>query len=323
VVVQDDGIEALRARIGTEPLEEELRRVNESGTKLHSYGIWLRDLPDSNQLSVRDYVLRSTGADPSSNFYPRDGDYLMVVTGLDMTLEELAAVTSRFGLNQKIHPEIQLVETKVDSSVFVQGSLEKLSDKNSPAFYNLNKRELESIELDRVSSAVNRLADAEPKIYRDDITRSLISLLGVGQVDFTGPICKALMVWAVDPVPAGNAAFARLLRLREANQTVPPDMIALLAKAQNEKAVPIVQALWLDDATSWERLFGDFGPIAEPGILTLFPKMEGTIRHSATRVLGRVGTRATLPVLEAAKPTAEPELVVLIADAEKAIKARL
>lgn len=323
VEVQDDGVEALRARIGTEPLEEEIRRMAESGTKLRSYGIWLRDLSDSNLLSVRDYVLRSTGADPASNFYPRDGDYLMVVRGVDMTLEQLAAVTSKFGVNQKLHPELQIVETRVEGAVFVQGSLDKLKDKSNPAFYSLNKRELESIELDRVSQAVNRLAEAEPTIYRDDITRSLIELLGVEKVNFPGDVCKALMVWAEDPVPAGNAAYARMVRLREANQSIPRDMVALLAKAKNEKALPIVEALWHEDPTMWERLLGDFGPLAEPGILKQFPDMQGTIRHSAARVLERVGTRASLPILEAALPTAEPELVVLIENATKAIKNRL
>jgi hypothetical protein len=50
--------------------------------------------------------------------------------------------------------------------LFIEGPIEKLSNKQDPAFYELNKRELESIDLERAKRAVQRLAEAEPKIYR-------------------------------------------------------------------------------------------------------------------------------------------------------------
>ncbi len=323
VIEEDNSVEGLRKRLGLEPLELEINRVGEAPGGMKAYGIWLRDLNDSNRLAVRDYLMRATGADPASHIYPRDGrDYLMVLTGVTKSLEEIDAITANFSRTHKLHPELHVVEVQVDAQVFVEGPLEKLTNKTNPAFYDLNKRELESIQLDRVKRAVNRLGDVEPKIYRDDITRHLIALLGTEAVDFPGEVCRTLMVWAQDPKLAGDVALARMIRMHEAKKKIPKDMVALLAKAKNPGAIPIVQALWLDDPTQWERLLGEFGPVAEPGILKLFPTMEGTIRHSAARVLAMAGTKASFPVLEAARPTAEAELVILIDDAEKAINQR-
>lgn len=320
---EDDSEEGLRRQIGIGPLEDEIKRLSEGDAKLHAYGVWLRDLNDSNRLSVRDYILRASGADPASHIYPRDGrDYLMVLTGVDKSLEEIGGVVARLGRNLKVHPDLQVVEIQVDAQIFISGPLDKLTDKGSPAFYDLNKRELESIELDRVKKAVVRLGDAEPKIYREDITRHLIFLLGIDQVDFPNEICKALMVWAIDPVPAGEAALARLNRLRAAKKPVPREMVVLLAKARTAGALPIVEELWIDDTTAWESLLADFGPIAEPGVLARFPKLVGVQRHSAAMILGKVGTRKSLPVLEAARAGAEPEMSVLIDDAVKAINDR-
>ena len=64
------------------------------------------------------------------------------------------------------------------------------------------------MELDRVSKAVKRLAEAEPKVYRNDISRKLISLLGARWVDFKADVCNALAVWAEKPGPASPATPA-------------------------------------------------------------------------------------------------------------------
>ncbi len=315
--------EELKARIGIGPLETEVRRLAESGSGLKAYGVWLRDMNESNRLSVRDYMLRATSASPTSVIYPRSGrDYLMVLTGVDKSLEEIAEITARIGRQQKIHPDLQMIETKVDSSVFVEGPLDKLTDKTSPAFYDLNKRELESVQLERVERAVKRLADSEPKIYREDITRQLVVLTSMEQVNFLDEVCKALLVWANDPSVANAPLMKRLNRMHSERKKIPRSVIALLAKAKAVEALPVVEELWMNDATTWEPLLAEFGPAAEKGILARFTGLEATQKHSAARLLAIVGGKNSVPVLQAARPKADPELVVLIDTATKAIEAR-
>jgi hypothetical protein len=319
----DEGIDQLKKQTGITPLETEIQRLAASGSNQRAYGIWLRDMSESNRLFVRDYLLRTAAASPSSVIYPRDNrDYLMVLTGLEKSIEEIAAITARIGQQPKIHPDLQLVEVRVDPSVFLEGPLDKLTDKGSPAFYDLNKRELESIQLTRVKRAVVRLADAEPKIYREDITRQLVVLAALPQVEFIDEVCKALMVWAEDPSVANPQLLRRLNQMHSEKKRIPRSLASMLAKGKATEALPIIEELWIADATNWEPQMIDFGPPAEKSVLARFPELDSTLRHSAARILGRVGGEASIPVLEAARPKADPELVVLIESAVRSIKER-
>ncbi|HVJ45022.1 MAG TPA: hypothetical protein VM511_01470, partial [Luteolibacter sp.] len=238
------------------------------------------------------------------------------------TLEDVAKVTQKIAVRQLLHPELDLVEVRVDASVFIEGSLEKLADKSSPAFYDLNRRELESIQLDRVSRAVRRLSDAEPKIYRDDVTRLLIGLMATEQLDFYGDVSKALLVWAEDPSQASAAAMMRLKRLHEEEKRIPPELVELLAATKTAAALPIVRKLWEKDSTDWERLFGQFGKDAEPVLLEGFEDLEIILKHSAVRILGLVGTKASIPALEKSRTKGGTEINVLIDQTLKAIESR-
>ena len=320
----DDTLNGLRTRIGTAPLEEEIRKLATGNQRAHAYGVWLRDLSGSDKLAVRDYLIRATKADPTSPIYQRDGrDYLMVLTGVEQPIAEVAEVTKRFARKQVIHQELDVIETEVEGRFFIEGPLEKLTDKTSPAFYDLNKRELESIQLDRVQRAVKRLTGAEPKIYREDITRLLIGLLAVPEIDFPGEVSAALLVWAENPVPAGEAAAYRLKIMSEAKKQIPQDLVRLLSKAKNADALPYVRALWMNDVTRWEPHYADFGPVAEASVLEVFPKLEGTVLRSAARVLEKVGGNDSIPVLEKARAASnDPELHVQIDSAIKVIKSR-
>ncbi len=313
----------LRKLIGTRPLEEEIARLAEQGSTRKAVGLWFRDLRESNRYLVRDYILRTTQADPQSHFYPRgDGDFLMVVTGINQSLSEVAKIATSLGSIEQIYPTIDVIEIRVDNESFVSRPAEQLSDKTDPKFYELNKRELESIDLDRVSSAVKRLAGADPKIYRSDITRQLISLLGQEWVVFKADVCKALAVWTESPGPAGEVAIKEALKLRAKGKDVPTEMIALIVKEKNPGVIPVLDELWRDNATRWESLYGDMGPAVEATLVHGFPSIEGVQLKSAVRLLGRVGSPDSLPLLEAAAAGADPEMTVLIANAMDSIRAR-
>lgn len=320
----DDSVAALRARIGTGPLEAEIAALAKDGSMKQAVGVWLRGLSDSHRFLVRDYLLRVTGADVSSHYYPRSGgDYLLVLSGINSSLQELAVIAAPLGQVEKLYPEISVLEIRVGSDIFVEGSIEKLSKKDDPAFYDLNKRELESIDLERIKRAVQRLAEAEPKIYRNDISRKLIALLGEDSVDFKGNVCKALAVWSEGPGPAGEAALKVVNKLIAAGKPVPPEIISLIVKEKNPAIIPILDELWFKNPMAWESLYGDVGHSIEPAVIRRFPETTGTIRHSAVRLLGRVGGSDSLPILAAEVSGADSELRVLLDQAQKSIRSRL
>jgi hypothetical protein len=317
-------IASLRNKIGTGPLDSEIERLAKEQSGKRAVGIWLRGMSESNRYLVRDYIMRVTRADPSSHFYPRDdGDYLMVVTGVRCSLQEMGKFTGPLGNTEKVYPELSIIEVKVRNENFVEGSIDKLSNKEDPAFYDLNKRELESIDLPRVERAVQRLAEAEPKLYRADITRKLIELLGDSSVTFKANICKALAVWSETPGPAGDAALAEVRRRVASDQEIQPEMLALLVKEGRTEVVPIIDELWSKNPTSWEAIYAEVGPPAESTLIQRFRQTEGIIRHSAVRILGQVGGADSLPVLKTAEAGADAELKVLLSQAEKSIQSRI
>lgn len=320
---ESEKISALRNLIGTAPLEDEIKRLAETGTDMRACGIWLRGLSESNRYLVKDYILRVTGADPATHYYPRDGgDFLLVVTGITKTLQELADLAGVLGDVEKIYQEISVVEVRVNNGYFADGPIEQLANKEDPAFYDLNKRELESIDLLRAKRAVQRLAEAKPKLYRSDITRKLIALLGEESVDFKSSICTALSVWSEQAGPAGEVALAEVRKLAAANSEIPPEMMALVVKEGIPGVIPVLDELWFKNPMAWEKMYGDVGPEAEESILLRFPRTEGTIRYSAVRLLGRVGSSKSLPVLAAAAGSADRELKILIENAENSIQSR-
>ena len=320
---EDSTTVALRARIGTGPLVSEINRLAKEGKGKRAMGLWLRGLTERNRFLVMDYILRVTGADEASHYYPRDnGDYLLVVTGITNTIQELAELASVLGEVGMIYPELSVIEVKVQNEIFVEGSIEKLTNKEDPAFYDLNKRELESIDLQRVKRAVQRIAEAPPKLYRADITRKLIELLGMDGVDFKANICTALMVWSERPGPASDAALEVLRKLVAEGDSVPTEIVSLIVTEKNPQVIPILDELWFRDPTKWESHYADLGQPAEAPVIRRFPGTTGIIRYSAVRILGRVGGADSLPVLTAAVAEADPELKVLLENARKSILAR-
>ncbi len=310
--------------IGTKPLVEEIQRLKEGKSSKHAVGLWLRDLREQNRILIRDYILRTTGASKDTHYYPRDkADFLMVITGIDQTIEEIAEIAKVFGTMVKIHTDLSVVEVRVKNETFIAGDINVLTNQDDPGFYTLNIKELDSIDLDRVKGAVQRLARAEPKVYRSDVTRKLLALLGSPWVIFKTDVCNALAVWSDKPGPAGDAALKEVKALMAKKSPVPREMISLIVKEKNTEAIPALDELWHEKPSEWESLYGDLGKMIEPRIIRGFDQNDGGQRQSAVRLLGRVGGEDSLPVLKAANPRADSEMRVLIEKATASIRSRL
>jgi len=322
--IDDEDEKAVAQMIGLAPLEKEKARLAGLGKASSVIGLWLRNLPASNSYLIKEYVIRVTGADKmNSALFPRDsGDFLMVLSDVKVSLSEAARLVAPFGQVEAVHQEIGVVQIHVDNEKFVAGAEDKLINSKDPAFYELNKRELESIDLLRIERAVQRLGAAEPKVYRPDVTRRLISLLNQDGVTFYPELCRALMVWSEVPEEVGPEALKTLERLDSEAKVIPLELVQLLAKNKVTQAIPIIHRLWLHDATHWESTYAEMGPSIEPALLAEYPDTEGFIRYSATRLLGQVGTPAAIPQLDAAKKGANRELQILIDNSIQRIKER-
>lgn len=317
------GVELLKGQIGIEPLEKEIERLRKEQSPRTAIGLWLRNLSASNRFLVRDFVLRVLDADHQSHYFPRgENEYLMVVTGVGIPLDRISKLVEPLGSVEHVYPDLSVIEVLVNNTNFVEGPIEKLNNKKDPAFYELNKRELESIDMDRVTRAVRRLVDAEPMIYRDDIVRQLIFLLEADYVDFKGDVSQALLKWSSDPVPAGDAAMRVLESMIEEKPKVSKEMVELIVVAKNPKVIPFLDQLWQADPLRWEYLYSLTGSGAEPLLLDHWVSEDAPHRHSIVRLLGKVGTRKSISPLEERLADAGAELRVLIEKALSSIRSR-
>lgn len=327
--VEKEDLEKLAFRIGLDPLVKTVEAQGVNGSGKQVVGVWLRNLKNSNKPQVSDFMIRATGADFASHLYPRDNDEWLMVLISPLSMEEVATVTGRFALNgkaERIIPKLGVVEVKVDNDAFVEGAQDKLTDRANPAFYELNKRELDSIDLGRARRAVGRLAEADPKVYRADIQRRLVQLLKEGKDGDSalhGEIARALTRWETPGDGSVAAVAAAALKLHAAKTQIPRDMIVYLAGHKETSIAPVLDGMWADDCTTWEQLYGDLGPVIEPLVLKRVPTLEKqSMKQSAVRLLGRVGSKASLPALQELRPGADAELKVLIERAETSIRQR-
>lgn len=320
----DGSLAALKKEIQYEPLEKEIAyyasKPELAGRS--AAGIWLRGLQGSHKLKIRDYIVRSTGADPRSHIYPREQDYLLVVSGISGNVSELAKLCNRFGEVKRVIDELRVIEVEVNNTSFDEGPLDKLSNKEDPAFYELNRREIESIDLARAQTSIVRLADVEPKLYRKDIVARMVQLLKEGDLEMQGQIARALQVWAEPGDGTEVAVRTAMMKISPQAGLTPESMVKFLAMRKDTAAIPYVDALWAFDHNRWEEVYGSFGPEVEEKVIARFAGTTGSIRRSAARLLGRVGTKASIPVLEAARQGADSELAVHIDRSLAAIRAR-
>jgi hypothetical protein len=319
----EDEFAALKEEMDYAPMEREILRYGkEAGDSGRGViGLWLRGLQERHKFQVRDFVIRNTGADFGSHMYQREGGYLMVISGVSEDFAELARLCQRFGEARIIEP-LRVVEVQVDNSAFVEGPLDKLIDPANPAFYELNRRELDSIDLERAQKAVTRLVAAEPKLYRDDIVRRMKELMGEGDVKVQEVTARALLNWGQPGDGSEEVVRSAVAKIAATGKEVPETMVQLLVSRGDTLAIPIIDDLWAQDSTRWEAHYGTMGPAIEDAVLARFEKGSITLQMSAVRLLHRVGTAKSVPVLEEAKESAPPELKVLIDRALVAVRAR-
>lgn len=315
-----DPLDALRAEIGYAPMELELSKAKDRGSVV---GVWLRNMQERNRFQVRDFLLRASGAGESSHLYPRsDTSFLYVLNGVPGKLEEIAAQCGRIGRVERIIRPLQVIEVVVDNERFVEGPLDRLSNRKDSGFYSLNLRELESVDLERAAKAVERLGDAEPEQFRTDIVRRMIQLLDEMEPDQQAKVAKALQRWSSPGDGAEEAALKALSRLADKQREVPDEMVRFLVMRRNAGVLPVLHRAWLTAPEEWETLYTDLGPAAEDPLLEVVAGGDSRACRSAVRILERIGTARSLDALQPVLNESSAEFRLLLDRALKQIRAR-
>lgn len=321
----DDPFEAIKTEMHYEPVAEALVAYGPTLTAQGktAVGVWLRDLRDFNKLQVVEYLTRATNASEASWLYPRPpDDFLMVLIDVDEDISKVADLCGRFGEVTRVIDELRVIEVKVNNESFVQGSLEKLANPENPSFYELNRRELESIDLRRVEEAVKRLAGAEPKLFRRDIVERMQELFVLADTEMKGDLARALGIWAEEGDGSVEIVRGVALDLMEKEKSVPRPIVAFMVQNKDEEVIPILDQLWAAESGSWETLYVEMGSPIEDSVLKRFKEGSPTLKVSAATLLAKVGTEKSLPALREAKESAKSEMAVVVGRAIEAIEGR-
>jgi hypothetical protein len=211
---------------------------------------------------------------------------------------------------------------QVDNGLFVAGSTEKLNDRSHPAFYELNRRELESIDPERIKEAVERLADSDATLLRSDISGVLIKLLQKPGITFHGSIARALLKWTDDPGPAAEACLKTLESYVLEEISPPEHLVRLVADHKDPQAIPTMVSIWEKNTVIWDKDLVKFGPPIEAHVLERINSAQPPLRRAAIKMLGEVGTGSSLPLLRKALGDADPEVSLLAKRAIQQIEER-
>ncbi|GAA5483148.1 hypothetical protein [Haloferula sargassicola] len=286
-------------------------------------GVWLRDVREYNKDLIVKFLIRGTHADAKSWAYSRPpSDYLVVLHGVSPDIKPLRKLCERFGKVGRVVEELQVVEVTVDNQRFVAGPLAKLADPDDPAFYELNRRELESIDPQRVARAVKRLANSPAKLYRPDIAARFRELLAIDDDDMRSDLARGLMVWADPGDGSAEAVHDAARRIAAAGDEVPRPMIEFLVQQHDERAIPFIHELWLKQPRDWEALYGDLGRPIEETVMTALDEDSMLLRMSAIRLLGRVGGARSLAALQQLRSGSAGEIRAQIEQAIASIQNR-
>ena len=317
------GLEDLKERFGTTPLDEARSSLKKEGAAGNVFGVYLTGLVERNIYGARDYLIRETQADVSSHPYPRDnGDYLMLLTGVQGDLDLVSRIAANLGEVEETHPELGVIVIRVDNEQFIAASAEKVNNQSDPEFYILNLRELGSVDLDRVELAVNRLALAKPSIFQADISRMLVAIMEKPGVRFHDSIARALLVWAPEPGPAGVAALQIVRKYTAEGTLVPEPLVDLVVKENPPGAAPVIGELWVKNPNLWQSRYMKFGLLIEADVLEQLGAEDETLRRSALTILAAVGTDKSLPAVRALANDPEPSIRVLAERAATEIGSR-
>lgn len=317
-------LDAIRERVGMSPLEREIEHHRDKKTGLGAVGLVLTDLKESNRYAVRDYVFRVMNPHASSHIYPRNGGhFLFVLTGIPIGLDEVIELIKPLGNVTQVIPELQLVKITIDNTIFVEPPSEPLTDRSSPDFYEMNLRELGSIDVERIQRAIYRLLESEPTSMRAEIAGKLRELLVEPGISFQAIIARAMRIWDDDLIAAADIATRAALEIHERGDFMPAEIISLALENPSGLLEEVLVAEWSKNNLMWEnhcirmgeRLEGRMAEVVEH-------TSDASLRQSAARILGRIGTLESLPALESARAEANPELVIIIKRAIQLIQDR-
>jgi len=305
VGVEEDGrgafnSEILRAQyleaIGYEPVSDAL----ESNPRESVVGIYLRNVSESARMQIGNYLYEATDRVSHETVYVRgedDEDGLVLLTKQEKSIDEIAALCTKFGRIKKIDKKLRIVDVYVEGAKMDYMSNDKALDPKSLDFEDQNLRVLKGFDKGAQLRALNRLAAAEPKARRDDITQQLLKMLPRSKGDLRIAILHALKTWATAEKRVSHVV-APAIKEVYAEGKMDKDIMEFVIQRKIDAGSEILWKLWEKNPAEWSEMMSGLGEGAQILLLPNLAKMNVAQVVAACEILGRVGTPSAISTLE-------------------------
>lgn len=289
--------------------EVELEPLFEDITKYGAYnvlGLWIRGLKSSDNLQVSSYLRRMSQIKEDPKFYPREDGALYIILRSPISFQEFSIIAENLGTTNFKDDRSRLLDIQLKPDIITNApDMAVLQNPDDRNFIENNYKELNSLDMRRIEGAAARLAKAEVKNEkRDEITNQLIKLIqepwGFDTM-YVSALGSALAIWAKPDNANALELVAYVTRsLGNAKREIPNEMVNFLLSVKHPETADAFMPSWMNDPYKWEDLLISLGPQSEPFVLTRLQDAETTteIKSSALRILERIGTARSLPVLK-------------------------
>lgn len=316
-----------------EALQDAVVRARSQGLPAESVvGVYIKGLSASQAVLVEDYLNRrfvEAGAAPPL-FLPRgENERLVIAEGIDLTEDELDSILSTLGETSSL-PVERGFAVELDQSLFsppTDQDLASLSEPTDPYFFEGNLEELRQINSGRTKAAATRLAaipDGSALQLVPELSNALVELIEYESDVETHELASQSLIrlGVEDPVIVSQVG-ARLEELVREEGKVAEGLVEFLL-LQNFPALPqVVDTLWLRDPSKWQNLYAKLGAEGENLLLEHLDPSDIEKSAAAIRVLHELGREKSLERLTSFSARKDPELAIIIANAEDAIRSRI
>ncbi|MDB4618261.1 hypothetical protein OAG53_01160 [Akkermansiaceae bacterium] len=300
------------SKIGHSKVIEFIRRNTDEDQGLDGrqrvVAIYAHPVTDSSYFPIESYLKRRLSLDsdvPIYRYKRNDGkDSLIVIAGIRINFDLVAEAAEQLGAVATL-PNRRLIDLSVNKSIFSAPSPEemrKLTENDHELFCISNLNEMDHPDLDRVTSAVQRLAkipDGVKMRYKPKIASRLATLIATEQdeklIEEAG---AALIKWGKnDPAIVKNLTNSAITQL-ESGKSVPRSLVNFLIENKSDQSLLIVDQMWAKNPNRWSEQYVKLGAAGEDRLLYHLQSSPAQLKNNAVVLLKRIGTEKSVPLLK-------------------------
>lgn len=279
-------------------------------------GVWVVGVNGANRDMVKAYLKRMTQSEDEPIFYDRKGTGggLFVITPTPITFKEFVDVASKMGKVTLQDKERFFVEVVLNRDKFeARPASAALQDERHQYFVLANLKELSCLDIRRVIAAAKRLASVKPDRMRPEVSAKLVELLREPwgrDAEYVTALASALVVWGrPEDAEAQRVVYYVATELKKADCEIPASLVRFLLHGPEKKNFALLLDEWKKDPQKWEEECVAAGPTGEADIIRLMNESDDfVLKRSAARILGEIGSEASLSALKAFTRDTDNEL---------------